>query len=90
MEQLSLGVVATSRKPDEHRLALHPAQLKRIDPDLRRRIFLERGYGQRFGVSNDQLARQVGGVRSRDRLMEESDVVLLPKPLAEDFELVWI
>ena len=84
MEQLSLGVVATSRKPDEHRLALHPAQLERIDPDLRRRIFLEHGYGQRFGVSDDQLARKVGGLRSRDRLMEESDVVLLPKPLTED------
>ena len=83
-EQLSLGVVATSRKPDEHRLALHPAHLERIDPDLRRRIFLEHGYGQRFGVSDDQLARQVGGLRSRDRLVEESDVVLLPKPLSED------
>jgi alanine dehydrogenase len=84
MQQLSLGVVATSRKRDEHRLALHPAQLERIDPDLRRRIFLEHGYGQRFGVSDDQLARQVGGLRSRDRLMEESDVVLLPKPLTGD------
>ena len=65
-------------------MALHPAHLERIDPDLRRRIFLEHGYGQRFGVSDDQLARQVGGLRSRDRLMEESDVVLLPKPLSED------
>ena len=83
-DQLSLGVVATSRKPDEHRLALHPGHLERIDPDLRRRIFLEHGYGRRFGVSDEQLARQVGGLRSRDRLMEESDVVLLPKPLSED------
>jgi alanine dehydrogenase len=84
VEQLSLGVVATSRKPDEHRLAIHPAHLGRIDADLRRRMFLERGYGQRFGVSDDALAPEVGGLRSREQLVEDCDVVLLPKPLAED------
>jgi alanine dehydrogenase len=84
VEQLSLGVLATSRKPDEHRLAIHPEHLGRIDADLRRRIFLERGYGQRFGVSDDELAREVGGLRSREELIEDCDVVLLPKPLAED------
>jgi alanine dehydrogenase len=83
-EQLSLGVVATSRKPDEHRLALHPEHLGRIDADLRRRMFLERGYGERFGVSDDELAREVGGLRSREQLIEDCDVVLLPKPLATD------
>ncbi len=84
MELLSLGVVRTSRKPDEHRLAIHPAHLGHIDVDLRRRIFLERGYGERFGVSDDQLAEQVGGLRSRAQLIDECDVVVLPKPLAED------
>ena len=84
MEQLSLGVVATSRKRDERRLAIHPAHLGRIDADLRRRIFLERGYGERFGVADEELAREVGGLRSREQLLEDCDVVLLPKPLAED------
>ena len=84
MQQLSLGVIGTSRKPDEYRLAIHPAHLERIDADLRRRIFLERGYGERFGVSDDRLAPQVGGLRPREALFEECDVVLLPKPLAED------
>ena len=54
MEQLRLGVVATSRKPDEYRLAIHPEHFGRIDAELRRRIFLERGYGQRFGISDDR------------------------------------
>jgi alanine dehydrogenase len=84
MEQLSLGVVATSRKPDEHRLAIHPAQLGRIDAGLRRRVFLERGYGQRFGISDDRLVAEVGGFRSREQLVQECDVVLIPKPLVED------
>ena len=36
MEHLSVGVVATSRKPDEARLAIHPAHVERIGADLRR------------------------------------------------------
>jgi len=84
MQQLSVGVVATSRKPDERRLPLHPAHLERIDADLRSRIFVERGYGERFGVSDDRLAAQVGGLRSREELIEDCDVVILAKPLADD------
>ena len=84
MPELSLGVVGTSRKRDEHRLPIHPRHLGRIDADLRRRIFLERGYGRRFGVSDAQLAPEVGGMRSREELLEECDVIVLPKPLPED------
>ncbi|MGZ8414090.1 MAG: alanine dehydrogenase, partial [Gemmatirosa sp.] len=84
MEQLTLGAVGTSGKPDEHRLPIHPQHLRRIDDDLRRRIFVEHGYGQRFGVSDDRLAAEVGGLRSREQLVEECDVVLLPKPVPED------
>lgn len=86
MQQLTIGVVATSRKEDEHRLAIHPAHLERIDPELRRRIFLEQGYGQRFGVGDDHLATLVGGLRSREQLLAETDVIVLPKPLASDLE----
>ena len=86
MDPLTLGVVATSRKPDERRLAIHPAHFERIDPELRRRMSVERGYGERFGVPDAQLAPLVGGLRSRDELLAECDVVLLPKPLAEDLE----
>lgn len=46
MEQLSFGVVARSRERDEYRVAIHPEHLGRIDAELRRRIFLERGYGE--------------------------------------------
>jgi alanine dehydrogenase len=86
VQQLSLGVVGRSRKPAEYRLPIHPGHLGRIDAELRDRIFLEHGYGERFGVSDVQLAPVVGGLRSRDQLIEECDVVLLPKPLPEDLE----
>ncbi len=95
MDPSTLGVVATSGKPDEQRLAIHPAHIERIDPALRARMFLERGYGERFGFSDDRLAGLVGGFRSREQLLAECDVLLLPKPLAGDLstlrpgQVVW-
>ena len=84
MTELSLGVMAQSRKENERRLAIHPRHIGRIDADLRRRIFLERGFGQRFGVPDTQLAGQVAGMLPRERIVAECDVVLMPKPLAND------
>ena len=55
MGQLSVGVLATSSKENEHRLALHPRHLDRIDADLRARIFLEHGYGDHYGVFGEHL-----------------------------------
>ena len=45
-------------------------------------IYLERGYGERFGVPDDQLASCVAGLRTREELLAECDVILLPKPQA--------
>lgn len=84
MDQLSLGVMARSLKENERRLAIHPRHLERIDADLRRRIWLESGYGQGFGLSDDQLAASVAGVAPRAQLIADCDVILQPKPLAAD------
>ncbi|MDQ3616737.1 MAG: N(5)-(carboxyethyl)ornithine synthase [Actinomycetota bacterium] len=81
---LSLGVFAHSRKENELRLPIHPLHFARIESGLRHRIYLEHGYGERFGVSDDQLSLLVGGLRSRVQLVAECDVILLPKPLLED------
>ncbi len=86
MTALSLGVISSSRKPDEHRLAIHPGHFSRIDPALRARIYLEHGYGVPFDVPDDRLAGEVAGFRSHEELTAECDVLLLPKPLAEDLE----
>jgi len=84
VDQLSLGVMARSRKENERRLAIHPLHIGRVDPDLRERIYFERGYGERFGVPDGQLADGVAGVRTRDQLLADCDVILLPKPLPQD------
>jgi alanine dehydrogenase len=86
VQPLTLGVVATSRKPDERRQAIHPAHLGRIDADLRARMFFERGYGDELGSSDAEIAPLVGGLLQREELFARCDVILLPKPLAEDLE----
>jgi alanine dehydrogenase len=83
---LRLGVIGRSAKENEYRLPIHPDHLERLDPDVAARITLERGYGEKFGRADDDLARFVGGLASREELLEGSDVVLLLKPLLEDVE----
>ena len=85
-ELLRLGILATSRKPDEWRLPIHPAHLERIDEDVRANIILEHGYGSRFGVTDEDLAPHVGAMADRDEVIAAADVILLPKPQASDLE----
>jgi alanine dehydrogenase len=84
MDQLNLGVLATSSKENELRRPIHPQHFDRIDADLRARIVLERGYGERYGVSDEQLSTQVASIRTREEIIATSDVILLPKPTLAD------
>jgi alanine dehydrogenase len=84
LQQLKLGIIAKSHKENEHRLPVHPAHLERIDADLRGRIHLEQGYGERFGFSDAQLAPLVAGLLPRAELIAACDVVLLGKPMPQD------
>ena len=84
MTQLTLGVFGTSHKENEFRLPIHPHHFGHIAPAVRRSIFLEEGYGSRFGTEAEELADLVGGMRSQRQLLEECDVILLPKPRGED------
>ena len=81
---LSLGVLARSGKADERRLAIHPEHFSRIDEELRPRIRLESGYGSHFGATDDVLAPFVGSIATREEIVADCDVVLLPKVQAAD------
>jgi alanine dehydrogenase len=85
-QELTLGVVATSRKPDERRQAIHPGHLERIDAGLRARMLFEHGYGDLLGSSDGEIGALVGSLRTRAELFEQCDVILLPKPVPEDLE----
>ena len=84
MSDLSLGVIARSRKENEFRLPIHPMHFDRIESRLRDRIFLEEGYGEGFDVSPERLGSLVAGFRTRQELIDSCDVILLPKPVDED------
>ncbi len=84
MNGLTLGVLATSAKENEGRLPIHPEHVDRIDADLRARIVLEHGYGERFGVSDEHLAPLVAGMAHRAEVIAGADIVLLPKPTLSD------
>jgi alanine dehydrogenase len=86
MELLRLGVLGTSAKENEKRLPIHPAHVERIDEDLRANIYLERGYGDRYGVSDAHLAPLVAGLLTHDEIIASTDIVLLPKPTLSDLE----
>jgi alanine dehydrogenase len=81
---LTLGVLASTRKPAERRLPIHPLHFERIEPEVRRNIILEHGYGERFGISDAHLSTLVGRMAGREELLASADVVLLPKPQPED------
>ncbi len=81
------GVIGTSRKENEKRVAIHPGQLESIAPNLRSCLFFEEGYGLPFGVSNEKLKELTGNdPLPRKTLLETSDAVILPKPVLSDFQ----
>ena len=84
MSDLTLGVFGTSRKENEHRLPIHPDHIERIAPELRHRIYLEKDYGSRFATTPSDLEGLVAGFRTQKEMLAECDIILLPKPLADD------
>ena len=86
MNTLSVGVIGTSKKDEERRVPIHPEHLPRLSKELRQQLIFEIGYGERFGVSDSELAELVGGLASRDELLEKMDAVIIAKPVLADFE----
>jgi len=81
---LTLGLLAASSMENEHRLPIHPHHLDLIDPDLRARMIVERGYGADFQLEPGYVESRVGKVVDRSAVIEAADVLLLPKPQAAD------
>lgn len=84
MALLTLGVIGSSAKENEYRLPLHPGHVPGLDADVRAQITLEHGYGAKFGVADEVLAPHVARFASREEILADSDVVLLPKPQHAD------
>ena len=74
---LDLGVIGSSATENEQRLPLHVEHPPHLDADLRGRITLEHGYGERFGVAHDALAPYVAGCATRAEILADAAVGLL-------------
>jgi len=86
MTTKNIGIIGSSRKVDERRVPLHPDHLPRIAPEIRRHLVFEQGYGERFGLSDAELAQTCGGVSPREELLATAGTVVVAKPLAADLE----
>ena len=94
-KQLTMGVIGKAMKKNEQRAPIDPAHLTHIDPALRQRIYMEAGYGERFNMTDAELADLVAGVMPREELFAHCDIMLLPKPTEDDFssfregQIIW-
>ncbi len=86
MKLLKVGVFGTSRKKQEKRVPIHPDQIEWLEESIRKNLFFEKGYGEPFGMSDEQISELCGGVMSRADLFKKSDVTLLAKPVQADFD----
>ncbi len=84
MSYMRTGIVGTSRKENESRVPIHPLHLAALSEEQRAKLVLEVGYGIRFGVPDDRLEELGVALASRAEILRSSDVVILPKPMAED------
>ena len=85
---LTLGLCASSSMENERRLPIHPHHLDRIDPAIRARMIVETGYASDFQLSPGYIESRVGRVAERSEVIESADVLLLPKPQAEDVDAI--
>lgn len=85
---LTIGVIGTSLKEHEQRVPIHPEQISWIPEKNRKNLFFEIGYGECFGVDDEKIASLSAGLKSREEIFKECDVVLLPKPVQQDFDLM--
>ena len=85
--RLTLGMVATSTKENEKRVAIHPAHFPNFDPETRAQLYAEKGYGKNFRISDAEIAPHVAGLMTRAELFANCDAVMVFKPTEEDFPL---
>jgi alanine dehydrogenase len=82
----SIGIVGTSRKPDERRVPIHPEHLSRLPAVVRSQLVFETGYGAPFGIPDADIAAQSGGIASRAALLADAGTVVIAKPVLADLQ----
>jgi alanine dehydrogenase len=84
---MDYAVIGTSRKENEKRRPIHPNHIANIPEELRGHLFFEKGYGEPFGVSDDEISAVTGNrAADRKKLLGGFGGVIVTKPVIEDFE----
>jgi N5-(carboxyethyl)ornithine synthase len=86
MNKLKIGVIGTSKKENERRVPIHPDHLYRLPEYIRHQLIFEEGYGDPFNISDSQIIAQIGGVATRKELLNNTDVVIITKPVLTDLQ----
>lgn len=82
----TVGIIGTSRKPDERRLPIHPEHLPRLPESVRRQLVFETGYGAPLDIPDSVIASQSGGVAPRAELLARAGMVVIAKPVVADLQ----
>ncbi|MCJ8346924.1 N(5)-(carboxyethyl)ornithine synthase [bacterium] len=86
MKKSMMGIIGTSKKPDEKRFPIHPEHLSRLPESIRRQLVFEEGYGAEFNVSDSKIAALTGGIATRHELLSEVGKVIISKPVLSDLQ----
>ncbi|MCH9705389.1 MAG: N(5)-(carboxyethyl)ornithine synthase [Proteobacteria bacterium] len=86
MNELTFGVIGTSKKEDEQRVPIHPKHLSRLSEKFRRQLVFEEGYGAPFGIADAEIAAQTGGIAPRQELLADIGSVIVTKPVLSDLQ----
>lgn len=74
-------------KENEYRIPVHPGHINQIDKDIRKQLYFEKGYAEKFGVEIENF-QGIGGTLEREEIFKQCDIVLAPKPVLSDFKLM--
>jgi N5-(carboxyethyl)ornithine synthase len=82
----TIGIIGTSRKPDERRLPIHPEHLPRLPEAVREQMVFESGYGAPLDILDDELGAQCGGIAPPADLLSQAGMVVIAKPVVADLQ----
>jgi N5-(carboxyethyl)ornithine synthase len=81
---MKTGVFKTSLKENEKRIPIHPSHIEKLPREIIKKLLFEKGYGDDYGYSDNQLEQLGCKFANRNDLFKECGIIILPKPLVED------
>ena len=81
---VTIGICKTSLKENERRVPVYPAHLPLYSDELRASMVFEGDYGQDYGVPDDYITGGGARIASRDEIIGNCEIVVLPKPVPAD------